>query len=120
MLGLDRPKELQPHRIVQTWTLVDVLAMDEARYQAEFTGTAMRRATRSGLRRNAAVVLGNRGDEAALPALLVALRDEDPVVRGHAAWAIGRLQPRHAALAAALAREEDVRVKSELEQALAK
>lgn len=120
VLGLDRPKELQPHRIVQTWTLVDVLAMDEARYQAEFTGTAMRRATRSGLRRNAAVVLGNRGDDAALPALLVALGDEDPVVRGHAAWAIGRLQPGHAALGAALAREDDARVKNELAQALAK
>ena len=38
VLGTDRPKELQPHRIVQTWTLVDVLQMDEARFQSEFTG----------------------------------------------------------------------------------
>ncbi|MCA8974520.1 MAG: tRNA epoxyqueuosine(34) reductase QueG, partial [Planctomycetes bacterium] len=60
-VGADRPVELQPHRIVETWTLVDVLAMDQARYESEFTGTAMRRASRSGLRRNAAVVLGNRG-----------------------------------------------------------
>ncbi|MFY9342896.1 MAG: tRNA epoxyqueuosine(34) reductase QueG, partial [Planctomycetota bacterium] len=48
VLGIDRPPDLRPHRIVQTWTLVDVLAMDEARYQHEFLGTAMRRATRSG------------------------------------------------------------------------
>jgi epoxyqueuosine reductase len=118
VLGIDRPKELQPHRIVQTWTLVDVLTMDEARYQSEFTGTAMRRATRSGMRRNAAIVLGNRGDDAALPALLEALGDEDPVVRGHAAWAIARIQPRHASLAAALAREDDERVSAELRSGL--
>ncbi|MFN6192765.1 MAG: tRNA epoxyqueuosine(34) reductase QueG [Planctomycetota bacterium] len=118
-IGDDRPADLRPHRIVQTWTLVDVLAMDEARYAAEFTGTAMRRATRSGLRRNAAVVLGNRGDDAALPALVAALADADPVVRGHAAWAIGRLSPKHAALAAARAREDDERVRAEIDAAMA-
>ena len=117
VLGIDRPKDLQPHRIVTTWTLVDVLAMDEARYEAEFTGTAMRRATRSGLRRNAAVVLGNRGDERALPALAEALADDDPVVRGHAAWAIGRIAPRHPALDRARARETDARVRGEIDAA---
>ncbi len=118
-VGDDRPADLRPHRIVQSWTLVEVLAMDEARYEAEFTGTAMRRATRNGLRRNAAVVLGNRGDDAALPALAAALGDADPVVRGHAAWAIGRIAPRHAALTAARAREDDPRVRDELDAALA-
>jgi epoxyqueuosine reductase len=119
-IGDDRPPDLRPHRIVQTWTLVDVLALDEARYNAEFTGTAMRRATRSGLRRNAAVVLGNRGDDAALPALVAALADADPVVRGHAAWAIGRIAPRHPALAAARAREDAGRVRDEIDDALAR
>ena len=92
--------------------------MDEARYQSEFTGTAMRRATRSGLRRNAAVVLGNRGYDAALPALVEALEDEDPVVRGHAAWAIARIAPGHASLDLALAREEDAHAAAELRAAL--
>lgn len=114
-----RAPDLRPHRIVQTWTLVDVLAMDEGRYEAEFTGTAMRRATRSGLRRNAAVVLGNLGDPQALPALVAAVADADPVVRSHAAWAIGRLDRRHPALEAALARESDPEVARELRSALA-
>lgn len=118
-LGADRPPELQPHPIVQTWTLVDVLAMDEARYQDEFTGTAMRRATRSGLRRNAAVVLGNRGDPAAIGALEGALKDDDPVVRGHAAWAIGRLDRKRVSLSNALATEDDPRVRAELTAAIA-
>jgi epoxyqueuosine reductase len=117
LTDLARPKELQPHRIVQTWTLVDVLVMDEDRYEGEFVGTAMRRATRSGLRRNAAIVLGNRREESALPALVSALEDPDAVVRGHAAWAIGRMAPRHAALDAALGREVDATVRRELEAA---
>ncbi|MCA8951851.1 MAG: tRNA epoxyqueuosine(34) reductase QueG, partial [Planctomycetes bacterium] len=118
--GQDRPPDLRPHRIVESWTLLDVLALDEARYETEFTGTAMRRATRSGLRRNAAIVLGNLGDDAAVPGLATALADGDPVVRGHAAWALGRLAPRHPALAAARVRENDERVRTEIEAALAR
>ncbi len=117
--GDDRDPDLRPHRVVATWTIVDVLAMDADRYDAEVTGTAMRRATHSGLRRNAAIVLGNRRDPAALPSLSDALRDPDPIVRGHAAWAIGRIEPRHTALATALRNEDDTRVRAELEHALA-
>ena len=78
----------------------------------------MRRATRSGLRRNAAVVLGNLGDAAATPALQTALVDDDPVVRGHSAWALSRLGTGHAALAARLETEVDPRVRRELADAL--
>lgn len=117
LLGVDRPKDLAPHQVVETWTLVDILEMQEDRYDAEFVGTAMRRAKRSGMRRNAATVLGNRRQESALPALVVALRDADPVVRGHAAWAIGRIDPKHAALTAAMGSEEDPRVVEELQYA---
>lgn len=116
--GHERPPDLRPHRVVETWTLLDVLALDEARYQEEWTGTAMRRATRTGLRRNAAVALGNAGDPRALPALTTALDDGDPVVRGHAAWAIGRIDPRESALHAARSRESDPRVLAEIEAAL--
>ena len=94
--------------------------MDEQRYESEFTGTAMRRATRSGMRRNAAVVLGNRGDDAALPALLEALADADPIVRGHAAWAVGRITPHHSALDAARRREQDDTVRAEIERAMSR
>lgn len=118
LAGEHRPKDLQPHRVVQSWTLIDVLEMDEERYQSEFVGTAMRRATRAGMRRNAAVVLGNRRQESALPHLRDALSDEDPVVRGHAAWAIAQMAPRDASLEPALRRESDERVRAELQRAL--
>ena len=114
----DRPADLQPHAVVETWTLVDVLEMDEARYQSEFVGTAMRRATRSGMRRNAAVVLGNRREERALPPLRAALEDQDPVVRGHAAWAIARISPADRALEPAMRREVDPRAREDLRAAL--
>jgi epoxyqueuosine reductase len=118
VLGINRPKDLQPHKVVETWTLVDVLEMNEERYNAEFVGTAMRRAKRSGMRRNAATVLGNRRQESALPALVLALADEDPVVRGHSAWAIGRIDARHPSLQNALAKEDDNRVREELQLAI--
>jgi epoxyqueuosine reductase len=47
------------------------------------------------LRRNAAVALGNVGGNESLPALRTALgEDESALVRGHAAWAIGRIGER--------------------------
>ncbi len=54
-------------------------------------GSAIKRAKRGGFLRNVAVVLGNKGDPASVSALSVALADHDPLVRRHAAWALGRL-----------------------------
>ena len=116
--GLDRPRDLQPHKVLSQWSLVEVLALDEAHYQREWVGTAMRRATRTGLRRNAAVVLGNVRDPATAPALASALGDEDPVVRGHAAWALGRVDRHHPALDRARTNETEPRVRAEIESAL--
>jgi epoxyqueuosine reductase len=71
--------------------LTALLAMDEAAFRARFRGSAVRRARRAGLARNAALVLGNRGDRAAEPALRRALDDPDAGVRDAAAWALDRL-----------------------------
>ena len=51
----------------------------------------MKRAKLRGLRRNAAVVLGNVGTSDDVPTLAAALCDDEPLVRSHAAWALGRL-----------------------------
>ena len=117
-VGDARPPELRPHRLLEEWTLLDVLDLSPAEYESEWTGTAMRRATHAGLRRNAATVLGNLGDPRALPALTRALQDVDPVVRGHAAWAIGRIDPRLGALEQARIMEPDPRVRAEITAAL--
>jgi epoxyqueuosine reductase len=70
----------------------ELLALDEDEFRARFRGSAIRRARRSGLVRNAAILLGNRGDRAAAPALVRCLEDPDPVVREAAAWALARIK----------------------------
>ena len=65
--------------------------MRQEEFSARFTGSPIKRAKRRGLLRNVAVALGSRGSPEAVPALAVALNDEEPLVRGHAAWALGHI-----------------------------
>lgn len=101
--------------------LVDLMGMDEAAWDAFSRGSAIRRAKRAGFLRNVAVALGNWGAPEAVPALKSGLSDPDPLVRSHAAWALGRVQSAEAleALLAGLEREQDPFVREELDLALA-
>jgi epoxyqueuosine reductase len=72
----------------------EILGLDEASFRARYSGTSLMRARYDGMRRNAAIVLGNRGDPAALPALRAAAEDADPMLREHALWAIARIENR--------------------------
>jgi epoxyqueuosine reductase len=72
--------------------LIEVLGLSEDGFRQRFRGTALTRPRRAGLLRNAALVLGNLGQEAALPALRRALADPEPVVREAARWAIARIE----------------------------
>ena len=65
--------------------------MSAQEFSAAFKGSPMKRAKLRGLKRDASVVLGNVGTQADAPALAAALADAEPVVRSHAAWALGRL-----------------------------
>jgi epoxyqueuosine reductase len=71
---------------------MDILGLDEAAFRARYSGTSLMRARYDGMRRNACVVLGNRGDPVALPALRRASADPDGVLREHALWAIARIE----------------------------
>jgi epoxyqueuosine reductase len=101
--------------------LIPLLELDETAFERTFGQSALSRPGRAGLLRNAAIVLGNQRDERAVPALERALLDEEPVVRGAAAWALGKIGgPRaQAALKCRLAVEDNATVLAELEQALA-
>jgi epoxyqueuosine reductase len=101
--------------------LVGLLELDEARYAERFHGTALTRAKRDGLRRNAAVALGNTGGPGAAPPLTRALNDESALLRGHAAWALGRIGDAAAqrALDARAAIERDGWVQEEIQAARA-
>lgn len=98
-------------------SLEDLLDLTEAEYLQHFTGSPLRRPGREGLARNAAVVLGNlrRGSDSLRRA---AEHDPSPLVRGHAAWALGQLGER-SLLDRLRAKESDAEVQVELEAALA-
>ena len=89
-------------RALAEWTLERFLTLDQAGFDALFAGSPIRRARRSGFLRNVCVALGNRGEAAAVPALVRALEeDAEPLVRAHAAWALGQIARRIAAEGAA-------------------
>lgn len=72
----------------------DLLGMTPEEFSRAFKGSPMKRAKLRGLKRNAAVVLGNVGTLEDVPVLEQALDDPEPLVREHAAWALARLAPR--------------------------
>jgi epoxyqueuosine reductase len=74
-------------------TFRDLLALDEADFERLRQGTPVGRATRIGLARNAAVVMGNRADPADLEPLGRARDGHDAeIVREAAGWAIARIE----------------------------
>jgi epoxyqueuosine reductase len=69
-----------------------LLRLRSAEFKRRYAQTAMGWRGAAVLRRNAAVALGNGLDRADVPVLGTALRaDPHPLVRGHAAWALGRI-----------------------------
>jgi epoxyqueuosine reductase len=103
-------------------SLAELMALDDDGFRRRFARSAIKRAKRRGLLRNAAVVLGNSGNPAAIPILERAL-DHDPeaLVRSHAAWALGQLggSASRSALETAETREPDAAVAAEIALAIA-
>ena len=66
--------------------------MSQEEFSAAFKDSPMKRAKLRGLKRNAAVVLGNVGTAEDASVLERALHAPEPLVREHAAWALARLR----------------------------
>jgi epoxyqueuosine reductase len=100
--------------------LIPLLSLTEEQFRERFRRSPIRRAKRRGLLRNVCVALGNSGDPQAVPALIKALHDSEPLIRGHAAWALGRIANTEAmqALREAQETEEDAEVRKEIQAAL--
>ena len=80
----------------ESWALVpflpDLLTLDDRAFGRVFTNSAVKRTKRRGLLRNAAVVLGNTGNRAAIAALARSIENEpEPLIRSHVAWALGQI-----------------------------
>ncbi|MBI5210069.1 MAG: tRNA epoxyqueuosine(34) reductase QueG [Elusimicrobia bacterium] len=98
--------------------LMALLRMTESEYRGRYAGNQIAAGwvRFESILRNACLALGNSGDPAAVAALAETLSSErSPLVRGHAAWALGRLGGRKArtALERCLASDPDKGVKKE-------
>lgn len=115
------PADASPRPLLLRPELVRWLNMSSTDYRRITKRTALRRLGRVQLMRNAAIALGNSGDHRAVPALDRVLRESNnSVVRGHAAWALGKLgRPEaRACLQASLSSEADPSVRAEILAAL--
>jgi epoxyqueuosine reductase len=80
------------------WSLERFLSLDDDSFQQLFAASPIRRTGRDGFLRNVCIALGNRGDAAAVEVLAHTLKtDRSPLVRAHAAWALGEIARRDAA-----------------------
>ncbi len=82
----------QPREGIPRLALAEVLRMDEEAFRARFRRSAIRRAKRRGLVRNALVVAGNLRARSLRPLLERWRADEDPILQEHAAWALERME----------------------------
>lgn len=100
--------------------LWELLELDQDAFSGRFKGSSIKRTKRRGLLRNAAVALGNIGTEADIPVLERALRDSEPLVRGHAAWALGRIGGSQAKqiLKLVATEEKEMEIQKEIQRAL--
>ena len=108
-----RPENVAPE-------LIELMKLDQSAFKKRFHKSPIKRTKRRGLLRNVAVALGNWAHESAIPALSLGLQDSEPLVRSHAAWALGRISASQAKinLKAAKKTEKDPSVLEEIEAAL--
>jgi len=83
---------LAPRPGVPNPDLVREIGLTRESFNRKFRGSPVERPRRRGYLRNVAVALGNWKDPAAVPALARVLKEEpEPLVRAHAAWALGQI-----------------------------
>ena len=115
--------EFHSSKGVGPWvSLQDILSVsDEAGFKKRYEGTPLTRPKRKGLIRNACVVAANAGDETLVPSLKKLLNDGEVLIRGHALWALSKLEDQAEVKTLAerlLSREEDRNMREECEAIL--
>lgn len=83
--------DFQPRQDLVHPDLKWLAEMSEQEFRETFRGSPVKRTKYSGLRRNAAVAMGNSGNKAFIPQLEKMARDPDPIVAEHARWALKEL-----------------------------
>jgi epoxyqueuosine reductase len=84
--------EFTPRPALVTPSLATVAEMAPEEFRETFRGSPVKRAKYAGLRRNAAIAMGNSGDLQFLPQLQRLADDPDSTVAEHARWALKQLR----------------------------
>ncbi len=100
--------------------LIPLLYMSEESFRNRFRNSPIKRAKLIGLKRNVCIALGNIGNPIAVPPLITILNSSEPLLRLHAAWALGKIGGviTRKALLSALSTEQDDSVSEELHLSL--
>jgi epoxyqueuosine reductase len=83
--------EFQPRAGLVNPALLWLAEMADPEFREKFRGSPIKRAKRTGLRRNAVIAMGNSADRTFVPPLRRLAGDEDPVVAEAAQWAQKKL-----------------------------
>ncbi len=83
--------EFQPRQGLVNPALEWLADMTAEEFREKFRGSPIRRAKRSGLRRNAVIAIGNSGQRRFIPLLEKLTADDDAVVSENARWALRKL-----------------------------
>lgn len=110
----------RPRAFIESTSLDGWLRIDRPTYTEALRGSPLKRTKLGGLKRNASLAAGQAGHDDLAPGLISALSEDDPMVREHAAWALGRIHgaSAQAGLRARLRVETDPTVLSALHEAL--
>lgn len=86
--------EFQPREGLLNPVLAWLAEISEEEFRQKFRGSPVKRAKRNGLRRNALIAIGNRGNRSHLPFVNRALEDPDPTISDAAKWAQQQIEKR--------------------------
>jgi len=92
--GAAREAALQARDELKAPSLAELAALDDAAFRALFRKSPVKRIGRARFLRNVLIAIGNSGDAELATAAKLLLRDDAPVVRGAAVWALSRLLPK--------------------------
>jgi epoxyqueuosine reductase len=112
----------QPRPNLPAPLLLNEILIDAHAFNQKFYLSPVRRAKRRGYLRNVCIALGNSRHTGALPALKIILENEnEPLIRGAAAWAMHRIDPidSHPVLEKALTNDPDPVVQQDIKTTLA-
>ncbi len=117
-LSTDEPGTPGSSDLLGRVDLIKLLSMDEVAFLDAFRHTPMWRPRRRGLLRNAAICAGNAKDPRAGEILCRLLNDSEPLIRGSAAWALGKIGGHRDVLMKQWTVEIDAEVRQEIQSAL--